>query len=67
MAETKKESVEVTLPADNRLSTDHFEIDANGNVVIKNKTLSDTLKKNIHASIKDADVNAVKVGVVVDM
>lgn len=62
-----KTSVELQLPADKTLESQHFEIDANGNVLVKNKALADVLAKNIQAGVQDPGINAVKVGVVVDM
>lgn len=67
MTDPTKTSIETTLPADKSLETQHFEIDPHGNVVIKNKALAETLAKSIKAGIKDPNIAAVKVGVVVDM
>nr|WP_311528083.1 hypothetical protein [uncultured Ralstonia sp.] len=67
MANPTKVSIETTLPADNTLETQHFEIDKQGNVIVKNKTLAEALAKKIKEGIADPTINAVKVGVVVDM
>lgn len=66
MTNPTKTSIEVKLPADKDLETKHFEIDANGNVLVKNKALADVLSKNIKAGVQDPNIAAVKVGVIVD-
>jgi hypothetical protein len=66
MTSPTKTSIETTLPGDNSLETQHFEIDPNGNVIVKNKALAEALSKNIKAGAHDPNITAVSVGVVVD-
>jgi len=53
------------LPADESLTTDHFQIDEAGHVVVKN----DDLSRALQAALPDAAAAAanVRVGVVVDI
>jgi len=66
MPDPKTESVQVTLPADQSLDN-HFDIDQAGNVTIKNTDLTDMLKKNLKNGLNDPNINAIKVGLIVDM
>jgi hypothetical protein len=61
-----KKVVEVTLPADAKLTADQFSVDADGNVVVKNPKLAEVLKTNLQSAVKDPNVNEVKIGVVID-
>ena len=61
-----KQTIEVTLPADAKLTADQFSVDADGNVLVKNTKLAEALKTQLQSAEKDPNVSQVKVGVIID-
>ena len=61
--ETK--SLHIELPANNTLTSEQFQIDVNGNIVIKNEALKALLKEKLQPAVNDASTNMVTVGVTV--
>ncbi|WP_283137727.1 hypothetical protein [Rhizohabitans arisaemae] len=63
---TKRTSTELDLPVNESLTREHFSVDRDGNLVIKNQELAEILKSNIPIGRTDPVVNNVHVSVGVD-
>lgn len=61
--ETK--TLQIELPADKKLTSEQFEIDERGNVIIKNDALKALLKEKLEPSIDDINTKAISVGITI--